>query len=907
MTIMLWRKDGEQFSDQNGLPLAGGQLVYKLATTETNLPIYSDPAGAVALANPVVLDASGRLNTPIYVGEAAFKERGLDAVATVVFENDGYTGSPAAITTQEYAKPEQFVAPVSASRSITSADLGRILVCDPTGGDITLTLPPASTITNGRGFKVIHVGSAGVVIVQSTSPDLVGGLPAQVMPAFGDSLEIVSDTTAWRIATASDGPPRLGRAMFLPVKNRTLSVAPVGPTQGVRYILASAGTGVWAGFAANSIAEFSGVSWINFTPSDGWYADILDENIVCRFDGASWVPWTNVLAPAPSYAAAAVFTDRQPQGTAGQVQTASSWNISRLSTVEPVPTAIVGASLAGNVMTIPTGRYRVVASRAIFGVFNAPGSRARLVSVTDANKQFLSTAQQLVGSGTVSLAFQAIIFADVEVTAASETFRLEFYANITTQVPAANVAGSDEIHAAVHWYSTAALAGPLGPQGLAGVDPGIRWAFDSSTTTAADPGTGELRLNNASLASVTEIALSYLTGEAGNPSVETFVKSWDDSTTVALRGTLIIKKVAAPQNFVVLGITSVITDGTTYGRFTVAHKSSAGAFAALDVLSVDFQRTGDTSVSVGLAAASPQGRLTLTTAVPVLVSDVTAATTIRYTPHVGELVPVYDGTDLIATVFAELTNDTTASATGKAGPAAVTTNSNYDLFVWNDAGTVRLTRGPAWTSDTARGTGAGTSELQRVKGLWTNAVAITNGPAANRGTYVGTVRSNGSSQIDVKFGASPASGGSNAIIGVWNAYNRVPVVAASYESTDSWAYATASFRSLNNNNGNRVTMIRGLNEDAVFAQCFGYATASAGNPIVALAVGLDSVTVASGSTGAVAIGNLLNRNISSYAGVPGLGLHFLQALELGGANVTFYGDNAAPTTTQAGLQVFATH
>ena len=112
---------------------------------------------------------------------------------------------------------------------------------------------------------------------------------------------------------------------------------------------------------------------------------------------------------------------------------------------------------------------------------------------------------------------------------------------------------------------------------------------------------------------------------------------------------------------------------------------------------------------------------------------------------------------------------------------------------------------------------------------------------------------------------------------------------------------------MNNNNANRITMIRGLNEDAVVAHGSAYATASAGTPAVACAIGLDSTTTASGLIGNRVIGSTLNQLHASYMGVPGLGLHFLQALELGAANVTFYGDNAAPTTTQAGIQVSATY
>lgn len=131
-----------------------------------------------------------------------------------------------------------------------------------------------------------------------------------------------------------------------------------------------------------------------------------------------------------------------------------------------------------------------------------------------------------------------------------------------------------------------------GNDGLSGSDGGIRWAFDDSTTTNADPGAGNLRLNDASLPNVTEIAISYASGESGNPSVENFVKAWDDSTST-IRGYLIIKSVSAAENFSIYSIVSSITDGTTYGRFTISHVSSSGTFAASDILSIQFYRNGD--------------------------------------------------------------------------------------------------------------------------------------------------------------------------------------------------------------------------------------------------------------------------------------------------------------------------
>ena len=150
----------------------------------------------------------------------------------------------------------------------------------------------------------------------------------------------------------------------------------------------------------------------------------------------------------------------------------------------------------------------------------------------------------------------------------------------------------------------------------------------------------------------------------------------------------------------------------------------------------------------GAATTAPQGRLTLQAATPVMTTTQSAKTTIFYTPYVGDQIGLYNGTAMVPTTFTELNNVTTASSTGKAGPAAVAASSVYDLFVWSNAGTPTLTRGPAWTNDTTRSAG---TALVRVAGIYLNNAAITNGPAASRGTYVGTVRSNASAQIDWIF------------------------------------------------------------------------------------------------------------------------------------------------------------
>lgn len=204
----------------------------------------------------------------------------------------------------------------------------------------------------------------------------------------------------------------------------------------------------------------------------------------------------------------------------------------------------------------------------------------------------------------------------------------------------------------------------------------------------------------------------------------------------------------------------------------------------------------------------PQGRITLTSATPVMGSSVAGATTVYWTPYGGDLLPIFDGANMVPTQFPEVsqaTTDTTKS------PAAVAATKIYDLFAWNDAGTKRVTRGPAWTNATTRGY---TFTIQN--GIALNTSAITNGPAALRGTWVGTIASNGSSTIDYIFGSTGSSGVAG-VFNVWNTYNRVNVACKVVDNSASYAYTSNVIRQAHNSSAMQVSFVVGAQEDALYA------------------------------------------------------------------------------------------
>jgi hypothetical protein len=256
--------------------------------------------------------------------------------------------------------------------------------------------------------------------------------------------------------------------------------------------------------------------------------------------------------------------------------------------------------------------------------------------------------------------------------------------------------------------------------------------------------------------------------------------------------------------------------------------------------------------------------------------------------------PLWNGSTFIYTQCPQLQNVLANSAVGNAGPAAVAASTAYDLFIWSNAGTPTLTRGPAWANSTpgsgSRGTGAGTTELATVQGLRVNAQAIANGPAAGFGTYVGSFATDGSGTLTYQSGYTQASGGFQGNVSVWNTFNRIDVTSGTGDTTASWTYASTAYRMQNNSAGNRLNFMVGLQEDQLFAIKEQMMSAT-GSAVANIALGLNSTTAKyaacntgrNGNTSGVVTGCAFNV-------WPAIGPNYIQALELAeSGTATFYG------------------
>jgi len=112
--------------------------------------------------------------------------------------------------------------------------------------------------------------------------------------------------------------------------------------------------------------------------------------------------------------------------------------------------------------------------------------------------------------------------------------------------------------------------------------------YDFSTTTAmADPGSGNVRFNNATVASVTAIAIDDLDKNGVDQSA--YIALFDDSTNT-VKGTLVFR--TGGGDVATFNITG-LTDNSGWFQIAVTHVASSGTFADGEDTFIGFTRAGD--------------------------------------------------------------------------------------------------------------------------------------------------------------------------------------------------------------------------------------------------------------------------------------------------------------------------
>lgn len=246
----------------------------------------------------------------------------------------------------------------------------------------------------------------------------------------------------------------------------------------------------------------------------------------------------------------------------------------------------------------------------------------------------------------------------------------------------------------------------------------------------------------------------------------------------------------------------------------------------------------------------------------------TNAQTLYYQPYMHDRVNIWNGSLWVP--FQLTYNGLSLSLSG------LTTTLPYDIYVFDNSGTLTL-QAVVWTGTT--GFTRGTFQGMPVKG------------SDARFLYLGTIQMQATSQCEDSYSRRF----------VWNYFNKVAVKMQKFDSTATWNYTTASYRAMNNSNANRIEVVSG--DYFSLMDSVAITTTLGGAVVRRLGIGLDSVTTNSAQQEgtytpgtATNIGTLVTQMNARYQ-IYLLGYHFLQAIELGGASVSFQGSGTGGSSS----------
>lgn len=303
---------------------------------------------------------------------------------------------------------------------------------------------------------------------------------------------------------------------------------------------------------------------------------------------------------------------------------------------------------------------------------------------------------------------------------------------------------------------------------------------------------------------------------------------------------------------------------------------------------------GSTSLSIETAA-----RVSLTPGMPVTESDVASATSVYVMPAGQNMTSLYNGTSDIVQSYSQITIslDTTNALSG----------NNYDIFLALSGGNVVAGYGPSWTattgSDTSRGAGGGSTEVEFFNGRLVNKNIITLRNSSGT-TYASIPARQANLVGGFRCTANGMTEDSASKRFVWSV-RAEPRPLVRVDTTDNWPYSSATPHQANGNAANQVEWFHGLggrktsvvvtsiltNSTATFRGCSN-------------GVGIDSVSINSATIKSFKqISSAQIDSIqSSYEGYAGMGYHRAVWLEAGNGTdtQTWYGD-AGGSVLQSGM------
>jgi hypothetical protein len=104
------------------------------------------------------------------------------------------------------------------------------------------------------------------------------------------ALPYIMAAQAQKHVTHNDAIRALDCLVQLSVESRSLTAPPGSLADGVRYVVATAATGDWAG-QSDKIAAFQDGAWAFYDPQEGWLAWVADAHEIAIYSAGAWAPY----------------------------------------------------------------------------------------------------------------------------------------------------------------------------------------------------------------------------------------------------------------------------------------------------------------------------------------------------------------------------------------------------------------------------------------------------------------------------------------------------------------------------------------------------------------------------------------------------------------------------------------
>ena len=303
------------------------------------------------------------------------------------------------------------------------------------------------------------------------------------------------------------------------------------------------------------------------------------------------------------------------------------------------------------------------------------------------------------------------------------------------------------------------------------------------------------------------------------------------------------------SNAEIVRVTAIATDTLTVTRAQEGTSASTKNTASKTYRMIAGLTAKTLNTDLSGAVDVINGRLTLESGVAISITDQTAKTTIYFTPFKGNKISLYDGS---AWAIQSFTERSLALGT-------LTTDTNYDVFIYSNAGTLTLELSAAWASATAR-----TDSLVLQDGIYVKSGATTR-------RYLGTFRTTSATTTEDSIAKRL----------LWNSQNRVN--RALYKSLTTTHNYTGFARQWNADPTAQVAIVTGFAEDLIPVSISGFGNTLLAGVFQIVGIGLDTTTTAYRGTrnlvwDAASSGQSMQASTVTFV-EPQIGYHFLAMLE----------------------------